>query len=214
MYRIPPTIKNIILIRHGQSQEQSGESEDGKNPPLSNQGILQSQKLSHRLRGYTFDIAYVSPLKRAVDTFKLANIAVNDVYYDSRIIENDEIPGWYEDLISQATDDGDPLHNSDSWLLPCHERAERFACELKSVAAEQILVFSHQGFTKYLIATWLGIDPSRLYKNLILDNVSLTGITLDAEGGCWVNYVNDSHGTFDESRNQVYRRPVLPGVSQ
>ena len=67
-------MKNILLIRHGQSEWNKLNLFTGfKNVELSDQGIEEANKAGQNFRnlGLSFDIVYTSELKRAQDTAKI-----------------------------------------------------------------------------------------------------------------------------------------------
>ena len=55
------TVKRIWLVRHGQSQSQTGESDDHLNPPLSDLGIVQAGEQNRFVR-YWNERAHVMDL--------------------------------------------------------------------------------------------------------------------------------------------------------
>ncbi len=87
-------MKNILLIRHGQSEWNKLNLFTGfKNVDLSEQGIEEANKAGQNFKdlGLSFDIVYTSDLKRAQDTAKiiLQNLGQWDQLYSiNKIINN------------------------------------------------------------------------------------------------------------------------------
>ena len=86
-------MKNILLIRHGQSEWNKLNLFTGfKNVDLSEQGIDEANKAGQNFKdlGLSFDIVYTSDLKRAQDTAKiiLQNLGQWDQLYSSNKIIN------------------------------------------------------------------------------------------------------------------------------
>ncbi len=99
-------IKNIYLIRHGESQRQAQESEDRVNSPLSALGRRQAERLRKRFAGVALDVLYVSPLTRAVQTVDGGRLAAKRVMMDSRVIELGQGPAFYQDVALTDPPDG------------------------------------------------------------------------------------------------------------
>jgi broad specificity phosphatase PhoE len=197
-------VKSILLVRHGQSQEQSGESADGMNPPLSKLGILQALKLKDRLSSQRFDAALVSPLLRAWQTFQIARPSVGTVEFDSRLIEVDFAEAWYAPIAGYVPDGRLPIRNSSAWLTPVEERVRDLICDLSTTPWERVVLFSHQGTFKQLIAAWLGLAGEAFMYGLVLGNTSLSGLTISGEGIRSVHFLNDvSH--LDETEGGLCR---------
>jgi len=65
----------LILLRHGESQWNLENRFTGwVDVPLSKKGVEEAQQAGEKLKGYKFDRAYTSVLKRAIDTL---NIVLN-----------------------------------------------------------------------------------------------------------------------------------------
>jgi bisphosphoglycerate-dependent phosphoglycerate mutase len=74
-------MKKVYLIRHGESEfnaaVEKGIILDTHDPPLTELGISQAQKLGQELKDIIFDVILVSPLKRAQQTFAKAKLTSN-----------------------------------------------------------------------------------------------------------------------------------------
>ena len=77
----------LVLLRHGQSTWNKENKFTGwTDVPLTNQGKEEAKKAGKLLKkeGFTFDIAFTSFLKRAIDT---TNIAISELGLDKDIIQ-------------------------------------------------------------------------------------------------------------------------------
>ena len=138
------SLKYIWLARHGESRGNTGEERD-IDPPLSEQGQQQAARLSESLGHITFDRIYVSPLKRTRQTLEMSGLAMNDVVFDSRIIEW-RPEGAYEPYLPYETlpDYGKPDAHS-AWRLPFNDRINAFADEVRLQEFDHVLVVTHGG---------------------------------------------------------------------
>jgi len=79
---------NLILLRHGESQWNLENRFTGwVDVPLSPKGIQEAREAGEKLKGYRFDKAYTSVLKRAIDTL---NIVLEIIGQKSMPIEYDK----------------------------------------------------------------------------------------------------------------------------
>lgn len=184
-------MKSILLVRHGQSQEQSGASADGMNPGLSELGVRQSRQLGQRLVGLRFDRALISPLDRAYQTYSIAAPQVASAEFDARLIEVDYVEHWYRPLVGYLPEPRLPQRGADAWLTPVERRAEAMVGELCAMDEERILLFGHQGIFKQIIAIWLGLPAEALMRQLVLGNTSLTGLGLTPWNERILYFMND-----------------------
>ena len=66
--------KNIYLIRHAQSQFNLDKTNKTQDCEITNIGIDQSISLGKELNTIQFDIVFISPLRRAIQTFQYAKL--------------------------------------------------------------------------------------------------------------------------------------------
>lgn len=200
MHELPEIVKDIVVVRHGQSCLQSGGTVEGEQLELSELGRKQMETVKDRLNPHTFDLVYVSPLPDAYQSYQIASPKAFQVELDSRIVEDEVVGNWHQSVVECLPTGQFSCRFGDGWLIPCAARAGMIAEDIAASGAERILLFAHQGIIKHLIAAWLGIDGCSLYRNLILDNASFTGLSLDKSGNRLVQYVNDSRHLPDELR--------------
>lgn len=136
-------MKKIWLIRHAESKAQTGE-EQSLDASLSSTGLKQAKRLKKILAEIAFDKIYVSPLKRARQTFEHSGVPMQKVFFDSRLVEI--IPGNaydeilpYRDIPSYGKAD---KHNA--WKKDHFKRLHDFLNDLYKVKkSENILIVSH-----------------------------------------------------------------------
>ncbi|OGV51105.1 MAG: hypothetical protein A2X49_00285 [Lentisphaerae bacterium GWF2_52_8] len=136
--------KNIWLVRHAESKAQTGE-ELSFDSNLSEHGLSQARKLKPVLEGVAFDRIFLSPLRRARQTFEAAELARRNVVFDSRLIE--ELPAKsYETLMPYEAlpSYGEPDQHG-AWMTPLLPRINRFVKDLPSVSGKNILLLTHAG---------------------------------------------------------------------
>jgi broad specificity phosphatase PhoE len=186
-------MKRILLVRHGESREQSGETRDGVNPVLSARGERQIETLRARLAGCRFDTVYVSPLARAWQTFAGAGVECRRAVYDSRIIEIEWRPGWYGAMPGEPPPAQAAPDREHAWLLPTYERIASFLTEVAADADRLIALFGHQGAFRCLIELFLHLPRSGEPIRLQMDNCAVSELAIAADGSRYLRYWNDFH---------------------
>jgi broad specificity phosphatase PhoE len=188
-----PETKRILLVRHGESREQSGESTDGVDPVLSRRGERQIETLRQRFASLRFDTVYVSPLARAAQTFARAGLRYEQAVYDSRIIEIEWRPGWYEAMPASSPPSGAEPDRHHAWLISTYKRVDDFLTEIMAAEERLIAVIGHQGTFRCLAELFLALphhgEPIRLQS----DNCSVSELNVSGEGIRSVRYWNDHH---------------------
>ncbi|HWP81630.1 MAG TPA: 2,3-bisphosphoglycerate-dependent phosphoglycerate mutase [Bacteroidota bacterium] len=83
---------NLILLRHGESQWNLENRFTGwVDIPLSPKGEEEARQAGHKLKGYKFDKAFTSVLKRAIDTLKIV----------LKVIGQENIPVEYDKALNE-----------------------------------------------------------------------------------------------------------------
>jgi broad specificity phosphatase PhoE len=169
-------IKKIWLLRHAESKAQT-EEEYGFDTGLSERGAKQAGRLKEVFNNIKFDKIYISPLRRARETFELSGIIGGNIEFDSRIVE--ELPGNayssllpYPPLPEYGTAD---IHNA--WLMDSRQRAICFLNELHTIKARHVLVLSHGGFFNHLLAAFLPEHGTELFGKFKYCQMSNAGIS-------------------------------------
>lgn len=184
-------MKNIWLVRHGESMSQIDENVDGVNPPLSPHGEIQARRLSERLKSIHADIVLVSPLIRAVNTFRLSKYTADIVRYDTRIIESDwGISSYYcaqnfENVPSIAESDG-----FTAYAQPVRERAESLLQYIYDSPYSEYLLFGHWGVFMEIFKVFTGI-PETMPLITEMENTAVSHLYINDEGHRRVCMWND-----------------------
>lgn len=185
-----PPLKQILLVRHGESREQSGQTADGVDPALSRLGERQARALRARLAGMGFDAVYVSPLRRAWQTFGLAGVECRDAMFDSRMIEVEWFPGFYRDVYGRPPPIARPDRHA-AWAVSIGERLRAFLAELCESTDRRVLVVGHQGVFRRLREAFLGFSGDGEPCGFPLHNASISVLEIDADGRRRVRVWND-----------------------
>lgn len=152
----------VVLVRHGETEwSREGRHTGRTDVPLTPRGEQRARAVGQALRGRSFALVLSSPLRRALDTARLAG-------FEPQI--RDELAEWdYGDFEGRRTSEireevpdwtiwgyGAPGGES---VLEVGARADRVVEELRRVDGD-VLVFAHGHFLRVLTARWLGLEPS------------------------------------------------------
>jgi len=174
-------LKRLWLVRHAESSAQTGESVS-IDSPLSKLGILQAEQLKTVFADINIDITFISPLKRARETYEHSGINCKKVVFDSRLLEEMPPNSYspllpYEDLPAYGRPD---IHNA--WNLDSASRAKSFLNEIiESTEYDRILVISHSGILNTLLHSFLtgGKSGEDLYVGT--NNCGISALTIGAK---------------------------------
>ncbi len=183
----------VILVRHGESTSNSAGIVQGRGhsdrpdlqPPLTIKGQQQAKLTGQALANLTINAAYCSPLVRANQT---ANLILENRSIDLEIYENlreINLPLWegmtFAEVRSQYPEQYDNWHHAPDRLMmsmpkgklegkdfypviDLFEQAQKVWKEiLPKHQGQTILLVAHSGINRALIASALGIDPSRYH---------------------------------------------------
>jgi broad specificity phosphatase PhoE len=135
-------MKHLYLIRHAESKAQTGEVPNDPDTELSLRGVRQAKALGRALRRLKVDVAIISPLKRAWQTYMYARFRFPKVEFDSRIIE------WgsgYESILPVETPDFGEPDIQDAWLKDGFDRCEDLLESILKREEKRIVLFGHAG---------------------------------------------------------------------
>ena len=186
-------LPSITLVRHGETEWSASGKHTGRTDiPLTETGERKARALKERLKGFTFDRVFTSPLQRARRTCELA-------WLGERAKVDPDLLEWnYGDYEGRKTSE---IHaDRPGWLLfrdgcPNGEqpadvgaRADRVITRLRA-ADDRVIVFSSGHILRVLAARWLGLAPSegRLFE-LGTASVSILGYEHDKGEpaiACW-----------------------------
>jgi len=178
----PNGVRDVVLVRHGATAWSAAGRHTGRTDvSLSDLGRTQGIALAPALGRWTFEIAWSSPLRRAVDTAALAGI---QVVVDEDLQEWDygdhegrttaeirtDLPGW--------TVFRGPIPGGET-IDQVATRADRVIGRIERVEGH-VAVFSHGHFLRVLATRWLGL-PAIEGRLLMLDPATVCVLSTEHE---------------------------------
>ena len=165
-----PSPTRVFLIRHGETEWSITRQHTGRTDiPLTEGGRHQAERLGARLAGERFALVLVSPLKRAMETVRLAGFSdVAEVEPD--LVEWDY--GAYDSLtaadIRRERPGWTPWHGGfpgGETLKDLEARADRVLARLRAIDGD-VALFAHGHILRIVAARWLeqpAVEGSRYY---------------------------------------------------
>lgn len=178
-------MKRIWLFRHGESRAQTGE-ESWIDPALTEQGRRQAAKTGEHLAGMQFDRICISPLRRARESYEVAQPKGTRVAFDIRLVEC-SYGRTYDPLLPYATPAYAVADGEDAWILPACDRVEQLIRDLRVSRDQSVLLIGHWAFFSMCAAHVLGVSPlvepfpGQTKTSLLMDNAALSLLVLDHE---------------------------------
>ncbi len=171
------TTKKIFLIRHGETEWSCLGKHTGKTDiSLTEEGKKQCRYLATSLQNLTLEQAFISPLKRAQETFALLNLSVSFAL-DQNLAEWDY--GDYEGMTSKEIQKINPEWNifekgapQGESLSQIKERADRVINRVQTINGD-ILLVSSAHILRSIAARWLRL-PIEFGKYLMLSPASIS----------------------------------------
>ena len=156
---------HVVLVRHGQTEwSASGRHTGRTDVPLTEQGRRQAEALGSCLKGWTFALVLASPLRRAIDTCRLAGL-------EGQTETRDDLMEWdYGQYEGRTT--ADIRAERPAWSLwtdgvPGGEtleqvgrRADRVIAEARAARGD-VALFAHGHILRVVTARWLDLPPDR-----------------------------------------------------
>ena len=172
----------MVLVRHGETEWSLSGRHTGKTDiSLTEEGRRQAKALGPWLGAWSFALVLTSPLRRAVETCRLAG-------YGEQAQVRPDLMEWdygrYEGLTSKQIEEIDP-----DWSLwrnggPGGEkaadvgrRADRVIAEVRGVDGD-VLIFAHGHVLRVLAARWLG-QPAEAGRHYALQTASLSVLSYE-----------------------------------
>jgi broad specificity phosphatase PhoE len=180
--------RNILLVRHGRTDWNDAHRFQGRTDvPLNATGLAQAEKVAARLAACPIDVIYTSPMQRARETA----VAIAAPHKKSPVVLDDltEVNfGSWEGLLIEDIRERDEGHLQ-RWLrnpffcMPekaetwdsIRARAERVKETVLRSPHERVVLVSHGGTTRALLAVLLGFDPNTVW-SIKMSNCALSGI--------------------------------------
>ena len=153
---------SLWLMRHGETAwSLSGQHTSSTDLPLTEEGERRAAAIGKMLAGKKFAAVYVSPMKRAIDTCRIAG------YGDGAIV-TDDLREWnygsYEGLTTTQIQQTAPDWTIWTGAPPGGEAigqvAERARRVIGAAPDGVVAIFGHGHMLRVLAACWLEIDPA------------------------------------------------------
>jgi broad specificity phosphatase PhoE len=175
---------NVVLVRHGETEwSRDGRHTGRTDLPLTEEGQRHAAALAAPLRAWQFALVLTSPLRRAVETCRLAGYAAQ-AQLRPELMEWDY--GRYEGLTSRQIAEQNP-----AWSLwrdggPDGEtpaevgrRVDRVIAEVRRTAGD-VLIFAHGHVLRVLAARWLD-EPAAGGRHYALQTAALSVLGYEHE---------------------------------
>ena len=203
----------LLLARHGQTEWNADRRFQGHTDvSLSARGRAQAHALGRALRGRPVTAAYVSPMKRAVETAEIALADAGIPFTPIEALRELSLGEWEGCTVDEIRQqDGDPYA---AWLrapLDCPPPGAEPLPEVRDrvVAAVDLigeahgegdaLIIAHGGVISVYACHLLGCSFNQLWR-LRVDNCSLTVVQTPR-----LVTLNDTHHLPDELQSQHFR---------
>lgn len=188
---------DIIMIRHGESEDNVSKVFGTFESPLSDKGREQIRITRENLSEFHFAKVYSSPYSRTIET--LEHLGLEGII-DNRIGEynfgifsgktnaliEEEFPLEYSEWIDNPRD---YIIREGESLTMVYERVKSFLDEMVS-QGEDVLLVTHAGVIR-LALCWVFDDIDYFFKFKV-DNGSINTISVDEEGFKFIKKINHS----------------------
>ncbi len=158
----------LVLVRHGQTEwSRTGQHTGRSDIDLTDRGRNEAALVAPTLDGWGFAHVFSSPLRRALDTAKLATAIIGgDIVVDDIFMEWDYGP--YEGRTNAEIQEAEPGWSKWEATIEGGETAFDVGARTdqaieQMVAASSdgpVLLFAHGHFLAIMIARWLGFDAT------------------------------------------------------
>lgn len=186
---------DIILIRHGETEDNVLKNFSTKDTPLTDRGREQIKKVRPLVETLSFDKVYVSPLKRVMETMEILGLEgdvekriqeVDFGLFEGKTYETmkkefpEEIKMWDEDYINYPTPKGESIKLA-------YERVTSFLGEIIK-KDEDVLLVCHDGVIRIALS-WI-FDNVEYFFKFRSENGSVNIITVNEDGFKYINKMN------------------------
>lgn len=194
---------NVTLVRHGETDYNAKGCYFGQlDPSLNLNGNIQAEKTSDFLKFNDFDIIYSSDLVRCIKTAKIINTYHNlELRLSSKLRElNFGIfeGKTYTEILNEFPKESDLYFKKwKSYVIPQGESLElmknRCVDEVEKIIkknqGKSILIVTHSGVIKSLLAYYLSSDLDNFWK-YNLDYASMTKLVFTSDNYVYAEYIN------------------------
>ena len=182
----------LYLVRHAQSQGNTGDDLTSGDPDLTDIGREQARRLGERLAGQRIDAIYASPLRRCQETAAaiagasgglgvtskpdLREVDLGQADFDIRLLPAEQQAEVAERIISEGTWDAFP---GSEGHVAARARVGGVMDEIVAAnGGKRLIVVVHAGFIQTYVSLVLGLDRDYVFYPF---NASITSIR--AKGG-------------------------------
>jgi probable phosphoglycerate mutase len=186
----------LYIARHGETESNSVRRLQGgnKDTPLTQKGIAQAEKLAEEIKNIEFDAIYSSPLKRAVDTAKIAfgddKLFEAKALTDSRLLEigiGEAEDMIWEDAVKAFPGMATMMANPADYVPPpggealqdMVVRIDSFLNELAAKPCNKVFVMAHGYVLRVVYACSSDKSVAAIGKSPIFDNCALVRYRFD-----------------------------------
>lgn len=156
----------VYIVRHGEVPHNVLKKYNNENEDLTNNGIMQAEKLKTKIQDIDYDIIISSPLIRAQHTAEIINIKKNDIVIDDRLEERN--PGSLSGQSLEVTNREeywnyytDIQYGTSENIQEFFKRIYEFLDELKIKNYENVLIVAHSGVSKAFSGYFEGIGDGK-----------------------------------------------------
>ena len=176
----------LYLVRHAQSQGNTGEDLTTGDPDLTDVGWEQARRLGDRLKGQRIDRIYASPLRRTQQTASssaqasglsvlpkedLREVVLGQADYDIRLLPKTEQESVATLIMSEGTWDAFPGSEGSE---PARKRVRDVIHEIvDDHPGERLVLVSHAGFIQTFVSVILGLNRDFIFYPF---NASITSV--------------------------------------
>lgn len=166
----------IYLLRHGQTDWNVAERVQGiTNIPLNEIGIKQAEEARDELKDVKFDVAFTSPLDRALDTTSII-AGDTETIIDDRLIERSY--GGIEGALISSIESFRKLHSDENLGIESidnlRDRTEEFCQELEDKYSNRnVLIVTHAAVIAFLRVYFEGEPADHDYMKLVPKNCEI-----------------------------------------
>lgn len=199
--------KIIYIIRHGESQAQSAETDDYVNPDLSQRGIEQAKRLEPLLRRCHPDLILLSTMQRAWKTWQHAGISAPCVRFDSRLIETFQPEHYLPQLPITLPEGIAEADQQNAYGWPACRRLDHLWQELQQGPHQRIMFFCHWNAAGHFLRAFMGLGARNYVSHARMDNAALSVLELEKQPCLRVwNYTEHLHGLMDSDEALKFLR--------
>ena len=182
----------LYLVRHAQSQGNTGEDLTSGNPDITEIGQEQARRLGQRLAGQRIDAIYASPLRRTRETAAaiagaaggldvipkpdLREVDLGQADTDIRLLPVEEQAKLAERIISEGTWDAFP---GGEGHLAARARVGGVMNEIVAAnGGKRLIVVVHAGFIQTYVSLVLGLERDYVFYPF---NASITSVRANGD---------------------------------